>query len=146
MKIYGCERANGDFPCAKLQNAKKIRQFFFFGRLWKNPEFILINIFNPTFIPNLVTLAWKMSPGMPKEAGSLNGPLYTYSIRQNLHYRTRPRSLGYECPCHISKWSVKIYRRESAYGDFLCAKLQTARKIRKNSSLPIMIKPGIHID
>ena len=45
-------------------------------------------------------------------------------IRQNLHNRTRPRSQGYEYPCHISKWSVKIYGRESVNGDFPCAKLK----------------------
>ena len=33
------------------------------------------NILSPTFVPNLVTLAWKMSSGMSKMAGSLNGPL-----------------------------------------------------------------------
>ena len=49
---------------------------------------MLINNFSPTFVPNLVTLAWKMYSGMPKEAGSLNGP---YLMRQNLHDRTRPR-------------------------------------------------------
>ena len=58
----------------------------------KNPELILINMFSPTFLPNLVTLAWKMSSGMPKEAGSFNGPLCTYLIRQNLHDQTRLRS------------------------------------------------------
>ena len=65
---------------------------------------------------------------MPKEAGSLNGPLCAYLIRQNLHNRTRPRSQGNECSCHISKWSVKIYGCESANGDFPCAKLQNAKK------------------
>ena len=63
MKIYGRESANGDFPCVKLQNAKKIRQIFFLP-IMKKTEFILINIFSPTFVPNSVTLAWKMSPGI----------------------------------------------------------------------------------
>ena len=76
MKIYGRESANGDFPCAKLYNAKKIRQIFFFLPIMKKTtEFLLINILSPTFVPNLMAFAWKMSPGMPKEAGSLNGPL-----------------------------------------------------------------------
>ena len=92
VRIYGCESANGDFPCAKLENAKKILQNFFGGRLWKNPELILINMFWPTYMPNLVTFAWKMSSGMSKEAGSLNGPLCTYLMRQNLHYQNRSRS------------------------------------------------------
>ena len=82
MKIYGHQSANSDFPCAKLENAKKICQFFLGGRLWKNPELILINMFRPTYMPNLVTKAWKMSSGMSKEAGSLNGPLCAYLMRQ----------------------------------------------------------------
>ena len=39
----------------------KMRKKFakiFFCRLWKNPELILINMFRPTYMPNLVTLAW----------------------------------------------------------------------------------------
>ena len=31
VKNYGRESVNGDFPCAKLENAKKNRQIFFFG-------------------------------------------------------------------------------------------------------------------
>ena len=38
---------------------KKLAKFFF-GRLWKNPELILITMLSPTFVPNLVTLAWKI--------------------------------------------------------------------------------------
>ena len=71
---------------------KKNRQIFFLLFMKKKTEFILINIFSPTFVPNLVNLAWKMSPGMPEETGSLNGPLCAYLMRQNLHDRTRPRS------------------------------------------------------
>ena len=55
-------------------------------------EFNLINILSPTVVPNLVTLAWKVSPGMSKEAGSLNGTLCTYLMRQNLHDQIRLRS------------------------------------------------------
>ena len=29
VKNYGRESVNGDFQCAKLENAKNIRQFFF---------------------------------------------------------------------------------------------------------------------
>ena len=108
MKIYGRESANGDFPCAQLENA--------IMWLWKNPELILINMFSPTFVPNVVTLAWKMSSGMPKEAGSLNSPLCAYLMRQNLHDLTRPRSLGKKCPYQIWKWFVKNYGRESVNG------------------------------
>ena len=39
---------------------------------------MLIDIFSPTCVPNLVTSAWKMSPGMPKSISSLNGPLCIY--------------------------------------------------------------------
>ena len=73
-----------------------------------------------------------MNLGMPKEAGSLNGPLRAYLIRQNLHNRTRPITYAYEYPCHISKWSMKIYERECANGDFPCAKLE---KIMKKAEL-----------
>ena len=69
---------------------KKIRQKFL-GDYENKPELILINMFSPTFVPNLVALVWKMSPGMPKEDGSLNGPLSTYLIKQNLHNRNHPR-------------------------------------------------------
>ena len=93
VKIYGRESVNGDFPCAKLKN--------FFWRLWKNPELILINMFRSTYMPNLVTLAWKMSSGMSKEAGSLNGPLCAYLMRQNIHDRTCLRSKGNKCPCQV---------------------------------------------
>ena len=43
-------------------------------------------MYNPTFVPNLATSAWKMSPGMLNEPGSLNGPLCAYLMRQNLHW------------------------------------------------------------
>ena len=70
MKIYRRESANGDFPCAKLENANK--------NLILKKTGTYIDLFIPTFVPNLVTLAGKMSSGMPKEAGSFNGPLYSY--------------------------------------------------------------------
>ena len=98
VKINGRESANGDFPCAKLENAKKKIAKYFFGDYAKNPEHVLINMFRPTYMPNLVTLAWKMSSGMSKEAGSLNGPLCAYLMRQDLHDRTCPRSWGNKCP------------------------------------------------
>ena len=40
MKIYGRESANGDFSCAKLQNAKKIRQIFFSHHEKKTENYI----------------------------------------------------------------------------------------------------------
>ena len=97
----------------------KMRKKFaknFFGRLWQNPELILINMFRPTYVPNLVTLAWKMSSGRSKEAGSLNGRLCAYLIRQNLHDRTCTRPKGNKCPCQVWKWSVKNCWRESVNG------------------------------
>ena len=72
----------------------KMRQKFakkFFADDEKTQIFF-VNIFSPTCVPNLVTLAWKMSPGMPKEAGPLNGPLCAYLMRQNLHNQTHLRS------------------------------------------------------
>ena len=38
---------------------------------------------------------------MPKESGSLNGPLCVYLMRQNLHNRTSPRSNGNKCPRQV---------------------------------------------
>ena len=75
------------FHVRSWKRQKKIAKIFF-GRLWQNPELILINMFRPTYVQNLVTLAWKMSSGMSKEAGSLNGPLCAYLMRQNLHDQT----------------------------------------------------------
>ena len=76
----------------RVRSCKMRTKIAIFFPIVKKTEFVLINIFSPTFVPNLVTLAWKMRPGMPKESGSLNGPLCAYSVRQNLHNRTRPRS------------------------------------------------------
>ena len=77
----------------RVRSCKTRKQFAkFFLPTMKNPKCILINIFSPTFLPNWMTSACKMSPGMPKEAGSLNGPLRAYLIGKNFHNRTRPRS------------------------------------------------------
>ena len=67
---------------AKIEHLIQWSIMRIFLPIMKKTEFILINIFRPTFVPNLVTLPWKMSPGMPKEAGSLNGPLCAYLMRQ----------------------------------------------------------------
>ena len=40
MKNYGRESVNGDFPCAKLENAKKIRQNFFLANMKKPGTYI----------------------------------------------------------------------------------------------------------
>ena len=149
-KVAKCERKALNQNHKKRGDVCKVAKYeknapIFFCWFWKKTEFILIDIWSPIFVQNLVTLAWKMNPGMPKEAGSLNGPLCAYLIRQNLHNRTHPRAQGSECPCHVSKWSVKIYGRESANGDFPCAKLPNAKKIA-NFFLPIMKKAGIYID
>ena len=54
---YGRESANGNFPCVKLENAKKNLPQIFLA-IMKKIELILINMFSPTFVSNLVTLAW----------------------------------------------------------------------------------------
>ena len=94
MEIYGRESVNDDFPCAKLEYAKKKFAKFFFDDYEKNPELILINMIRSTYMPNSVTLTWKMSSGMSKEAGSLNGPLCTYLMRQNLDDQNLSEILG----------------------------------------------------
>ena len=40
MKNYGRESVNGDFPCAKLENAKKKRQNFFLVTMKKPGTYI----------------------------------------------------------------------------------------------------------
>ena len=40
MKNYGRESVNGDFPCAKLENAKKIANFFLMATMKKPGTFI----------------------------------------------------------------------------------------------------------
>ena len=40
MKNDGGESVNGDFPCAKLENAKKIRQKFFLATMKKPGTYI----------------------------------------------------------------------------------------------------------
>ena len=40
MKNYGRESVNGDFPCAKLENAKKNRQKFFLATMKKPRTYI----------------------------------------------------------------------------------------------------------
>ena len=40
MKNYGRESVNGDFPCAKLENAKKKSPKFFFGDYEKPGTYI----------------------------------------------------------------------------------------------------------
>ena len=42
VKIYGRESANGDFPCAKLENAKKKSNIFL--AIKKKTALILINM------------------------------------------------------------------------------------------------------
>ena len=40
VKNYGRESVNGDFPCVKLENAKKIRQNFFLATMKKPGTYI----------------------------------------------------------------------------------------------------------
>ena len=133
------------FHVRSWKRRKKFAKIFFW-RLRQNLELLLISMLRTTYVQNLVTLAWKMSSGRSKEAGSLNGRLCAYLMRQNLHDRTCLRSQSNKCPCQVWKWSVKIYRRESANGDFPCAKLENAKKIRQNFFLAIITKPGTYID
>ena len=66
------------FSVCEVAKWEKIRQILHFADYDKIRNFLLINIFGPTFVPTLATWAWKMSPGMPKETGSLNGPFCAY--------------------------------------------------------------------
>ena len=77
----------------------------------------------PYICAQLMTLIWKISPGMPKPTGLLNGALCAYLMRQNLHNGTHPRSMNNKCLCHIWKWS------ENIIVDLHCAKLKKRVKI-----------------
>ena len=55
MKNYGRESVNGDFPRAKLENAKKNRQNFFLANMKKPGTYIDYHV--KPHVPNLVTLA-----------------------------------------------------------------------------------------
>ena len=89
-KIMDVRVLTGIFHVRSWKMRKKIAKIFFGD--YEKTRNLLITMLSPTFVPNLVTLAWKMSSGMPKEAGSLNGPLCAYLMRQNLHDQTCPRS------------------------------------------------------
>ena len=43
--------------------------FYLFGETKR--EMMLVNMFSPTFVPDLMTLTCKISPGMPTPASSL---------------------------------------------------------------------------
>ena len=51
---------------------------------------MLINVFSPTFVPNLNIFNLKMGPGMPKSTGLLKDPSCAYLMKQIRHNRTRP--------------------------------------------------------
>ena len=80
---------------------KKFGNFYFFWRLWKNPELILMNMFRPTHLPNLVTLAWKMSSGMSKEVGSSNGPINPFLLEKK-----RRCDVAFMEPMHRNKTNI----------------------------------------
>ena len=115
-------------------------------RLWIKAELILINMLSPTFVPYLVTLAWKMSSGMPKEAGSLNGTLCTYLMR-----RTSMIELIWDL------WAINVLTKfENDPWKIMDVRVLTVifhvrswkmrKKIRQNFFLATMKKPGTYID
>ena len=89
MKNYGHESVNGDFPCAKLENAKKNRQKFFLATMKEPGTYIDYHV-KPYLCTKFGDSTLKNEFRNAKEAGSLNGPLCAYLMRQNLHDRTCP--------------------------------------------------------
>ena len=79
-----------------------------------------------------------MSPGIPKLLDSLNGPSLAYFITQHL-----VQDLGAKNALAIFENDEKKYRRESANGDFQCAKLENAQEIPKPCM--VVIKPGTDV-
>ena len=102
---------------------KKKRQNFVMMK--KKTGLMLFNMYSPTFVPHLMTLAWKISPEMTKFLSSLNGPLCTYFVRQNLRNRTPPRSWAIMNVLATFENDLRK-NMDSANVDFECAKLEYA--------------------
>ena len=97
---------------ARSWKTRKIMKFRDYGKT-RNLCWVLSKMLRPTFVPNWMARYWHMSPGMRKSISSSNDP---YSVRLNLHNRTRQSPLGNERPCQVWKWSVKNYGCMSANG------------------------------
>ena len=106
MKIYRRESPNGDFPCAKLENAKKNHQSFF-GDFEKTR--------------NLYWLTCLDLPICQEFRNVKSGQLIKWSIIRIFNDAEPPWSnsseiLGNKCPCQVWEWSVKNYGRECERG------------------------------
>ena len=66
-------------------------------KLW-NPEFLSISMYSPTFVPNLVTLAWNTSPGI--------------DLQENL--RTWELTVIF----HVRSWKMRKKIRQNFFGDY----------------------------
>ena len=107
----------------------------FFLRLWKKPELILINMFSPTFVPNLVTLAWTRQ---------------IWGIwKLRLAYSPETSNLGqnrwYFVPCDLEIWWMTLENnRASLLCCFkLCATFHSHRWIQAGVTVrkcPIWVK------
>ena len=133
------------FIVRKCKMRKKIAKIYLY-RLWRKPEFILINIFSPTCVQNLVTLVWKMRPGMPKEAGLINGPLCAYLIRQNLHNGLVQdlRAINVIATFQNDPWKFTDVRMLAVI--FHVQSWTMPKKIRQNFLLAIMKNPVTYVD
>ena len=112
----------------------------------KNPEFILINIFSPTFVQNLMTLAWKLSPGMPKEASSLNGPLCAYLISRTsiIELVQDLRAINVLATFQNDPWKFTDVRALTVI--FLMRSWKMKKKNRQNDFCRLWKKNWIYID
>ena len=70
-----------DAPCTVAGDGDWLYHFFYLSRdteirqkivVMTKPELVLINMFSPTCVPNLMTSIWKISPGMTKLISSFN--------------------------------------------------------------------------
>ena len=93
-------------PCAVGGDGDCLYQLFYLFWETKIDKNVCGDI-RPTFVQNLKTLPWKISPRMSKPVGSLNGPLCVDLMRQNHHDGTSLRSKNSKCLCHIRKWFEK---------------------------------------
>ena len=86
---------------------------------------MLNNTFSHTFVPNLLSLAWKISPGRQKLIGPLNGSLCVYLMRQ---YRGAIKGCvvkrGSNDHCWIKRFRITLTLSESkSQGKYTVASL-----------------------
>ena len=119
MKIYRCESTNGHSFFADYEKKKK------------KMEFILINIFSPTFVPNLVTLTWTRhsenyntpqpldqwtnSPFIGQQVGNSKSFTLTHYLADLFAMHRGPRSIPMCIQHHIQLTSLSFQVSQTSH-------------------------------